>query len=221
MRDPANFWFMQPTEWLDRMSHRKWRATKHHPSRVTSSHQISCCLVSLRFLCDILSSHSVGEAFLRYCRESNLAKFGYQMVPPVPFFCVLILLYLNWLAFTSITLGIRLPTTYVAAPTFLWGPLHSTAISLSLPFLLWYPNIIMTKVARTRFSKILLRLGSNQVDNTQPLTKYIWTSHYIDVALRSNILPSSPELPSASATFAIQWRNEPSPIGNEVDRSSL
>ena len=57
---------------LDRMSHRKWRATKHHPSRVTSSHQISCCLVSLRFLCDILSSHSVGEAFLRYCRESNL-----------------------------------------------------------------------------------------------------------------------------------------------------
>ena len=27
------------------MSHRKWRETKLHPSRVTSGHQISCCLV--------------------------------------------------------------------------------------------------------------------------------------------------------------------------------
>ena len=38
-----------------KMSHRKWRATKHHPSRATSGHQISCFLVSLHFLCDILS----------------------------------------------------------------------------------------------------------------------------------------------------------------------
>ena len=40
------------------MSDRKWRATKQHPSRATSGHQISCCLVSLHFLCGILSSHS-------------------------------------------------------------------------------------------------------------------------------------------------------------------
>ena len=45
------------------MPHRKWRATKHHPSRVTSGHQISCCLVFLHFLCDILSSHSVHGHF--------------------------------------------------------------------------------------------------------------------------------------------------------------
>ena len=38
----------------------KWRETKRHPSRATSGHQISCSLVSLHFLCDILSSHSVG-----------------------------------------------------------------------------------------------------------------------------------------------------------------
>ena len=45
------------TEWLDRMSHRKWRKTKQHPSRAAPSHQISCCLV--HFLCDILSDHPV------------------------------------------------------------------------------------------------------------------------------------------------------------------
>ena len=34
------------------MSHRKWRETEQ-------SHHISCCLVSPRLLCDILSSHPV------------------------------------------------------------------------------------------------------------------------------------------------------------------
>ena len=33
--------------------------TKQQPIRAMSGHQISCCLVSLHFLCDILSSHSV------------------------------------------------------------------------------------------------------------------------------------------------------------------
>ena len=33
------------------MSHRKWRGTKEQPSRARSGHQISCCLVSLHFLC--------------------------------------------------------------------------------------------------------------------------------------------------------------------------
>ena len=36
-----------------RMSHWKWRETKLQPSRARSGHQISGCLVSLHFLCDI------------------------------------------------------------------------------------------------------------------------------------------------------------------------
>ena len=43
----------------DRMSHRKWRETKQQPSRARSGHQISCWLVSLHFLCDILSGRPV------------------------------------------------------------------------------------------------------------------------------------------------------------------
>ena len=41
------------------MLHRKWRESKQQPSRARSGHQISCCLVSLHFLCDILSSRPV------------------------------------------------------------------------------------------------------------------------------------------------------------------
>ena len=37
-----------------RMSHRKWRETKQQPSRARSGNKLSCCLVSLHFLCDIL-----------------------------------------------------------------------------------------------------------------------------------------------------------------------
>ena len=40
--------------WLTGMSHRKWSETKQQPRRGSSGHQISCCLVSLHFLCDIL-----------------------------------------------------------------------------------------------------------------------------------------------------------------------
>ena len=43
----------------DRMSHRKWRETKQQPSRARSGHQLRCCLVSLHFLCDILSGRPV------------------------------------------------------------------------------------------------------------------------------------------------------------------
>ena len=43
----------------DKMLHRKWRETKQQPSRARSGHQISCCLVSLHFLCDILSGRPV------------------------------------------------------------------------------------------------------------------------------------------------------------------
>ena len=42
-----------------RMSHWKWRETKQHPSRARSGHQISCCLVSRHFLCDILAPITV------------------------------------------------------------------------------------------------------------------------------------------------------------------
>ena len=43
----------------DRMSQRKWRSTKQHPSRARAGYQISCCLLSLHFLCDILSGGPV------------------------------------------------------------------------------------------------------------------------------------------------------------------
>ena len=36
-------------------------AVEPQPSRARSGYQISCCLVSLRFLCDIHSIHSVHE----------------------------------------------------------------------------------------------------------------------------------------------------------------
>ena len=47
-----------------RMSHWKWRETKRQPSRARSGRQISCCLVSLHFLCDILAPITVqGQKF--------------------------------------------------------------------------------------------------------------------------------------------------------------
>ena len=51
--------------WPDRMSHRKWRETKMQPSRARPGHQISCCLVALYFLCDILLDRPVdGQRWL-------------------------------------------------------------------------------------------------------------------------------------------------------------
>ena len=53
---------MCPTGRPDRMSHRKWRESKQQPSRARSAwsgNQLSCCLVSLHFLCDILSGRPV------------------------------------------------------------------------------------------------------------------------------------------------------------------
>ena len=56
------------------MLHRKWRESKQQPSRARSGHQISCCLVSLHFLCDtdILSGcpvQSCVESFLLSCEN--------------------------------------------------------------------------------------------------------------------------------------------------------
>ena len=61
------------TECLDRMSHRKWRATKQHPHRAIPGHQISCCLVYLHFQCNILSSHSVHT--VEWCECSLRPKW--------------------------------------------------------------------------------------------------------------------------------------------------
>ena len=47
------------TKIVARISHWKWRETKQQPSRARSGHQISCCLVSYNFLCDILAMITV------------------------------------------------------------------------------------------------------------------------------------------------------------------
>ena len=54
-----------------RMSHWKWRETKLQPSRARSGQQISCCLVSLHFLGDILATITVGTSLvgLGSCRS--------------------------------------------------------------------------------------------------------------------------------------------------------
>ena len=49
-----------------RMSHRKWRETKQHPSRTSSGHQVSCFLFSLHFLCDILAPIPVENQLACY-----------------------------------------------------------------------------------------------------------------------------------------------------------
>ena len=71
---------IQHTGRLDRMLHRKWRETKRQPNRAGSGHQISCCLVSLRFLCDILSGRPV-------CIEEIAASSKKTRLPPFP--CIL------------------------------------------------------------------------------------------------------------------------------------
>ena len=42
-----------------RISHRIWKETKMHPGRLRSSSLISCCLLCLHFLCDILLTFTV------------------------------------------------------------------------------------------------------------------------------------------------------------------
>ena len=57
------------------LPNRKWRETKQQPSRARSGHQTSCYLVSLHFLCDILSGHPVFPAtifHISYCSHNDL-----------------------------------------------------------------------------------------------------------------------------------------------------
>ena len=51
---------------VDRMSHMKRRETKQQPNRARSGNQISCCLVSIHFLCDILSTGPVLASALEF-----------------------------------------------------------------------------------------------------------------------------------------------------------
>ena len=45
------------------------RETKQQPSRDRSGNQISCCLVSLHFLCDILSTGAVLWSAYLFCKK--------------------------------------------------------------------------------------------------------------------------------------------------------
>ena len=42
-----------------KLSHRKWKETKQQPGTAGSGNILCCCLVSLHFMCDTLSIHSV------------------------------------------------------------------------------------------------------------------------------------------------------------------
>ena len=64
------------------MLFRKWREIKLQPSRARSSYQLSCCLLSLSFLCDILQSRTVDPVIrmdLLYAipkKESRHVKYS-------------------------------------------------------------------------------------------------------------------------------------------------
>ena len=47
------------TGWMEWMSHWKRKETRKHPGTVGPGNILGCCLVSLRFLCDIHSIHCV------------------------------------------------------------------------------------------------------------------------------------------------------------------
>ena len=57
------------------MSLRKWRETKQQSNRARSGHPISCCFVSLHFLCDIPSSHAVVCTV--FSRKKTFTRFPY------------------------------------------------------------------------------------------------------------------------------------------------
>ena len=71
-----------------RMSHWKWRKTKQQPSRAKAGHQISCCLVSLYFLCDILATITVvgrahSQVQVRPCALHSTPNSPSSSVPAV------------------------------------------------------------------------------------------------------------------------------------------
>ena len=74
---PLHFSKITTTVIVARMSHWKWRETKLQPSRARSGHHISCCLVSLHFLCDILAMITVHVCSKKSLFLSGLACFAY------------------------------------------------------------------------------------------------------------------------------------------------
>ena len=65
-----------------RMSHRKWRETKQEPSRARLGHQISSCLVSLHFLCDILATGTVQSCVKTFWLSSNKHPQNVPLLTP-------------------------------------------------------------------------------------------------------------------------------------------
>ena len=62
------------TECMEWMSHRKWKETKQQPGTAGPGDILLCCLVSLFFLCDIHSIHSVQRTIWNWSlvkRESH------------------------------------------------------------------------------------------------------------------------------------------------------
>ena len=58
------------SEWMEWMSHRKRKEIKQQPGTAGQGNILGCCLVNLRFLCDIHSIHSVGSHDSRpYCKR--------------------------------------------------------------------------------------------------------------------------------------------------------
>ena len=55
--------FFESTDFITgcgrRMAHRKWKETKQQPGTAGPGNILGCCLVSLHFLCDVLSIRPV------------------------------------------------------------------------------------------------------------------------------------------------------------------
>ena len=58
------------TEWMEWMSHRKRKETKHQPGTGGPGNILGCCSVSFPFLCDIHSAHPVQGGW-GGCRTGN------------------------------------------------------------------------------------------------------------------------------------------------------
>ena len=69
---------LRSTVIVARISHWKWRETKLQPSRAWSGRHISCCLVSLHFLCDILAPITINFkscGMTLYMNKSLISSF--------------------------------------------------------------------------------------------------------------------------------------------------
>ena len=58
------------------MSHRIWRESRLQPSRARSGNLISCCLISLHFLCDILQTFTVMMILTVLRKETSSASLS-------------------------------------------------------------------------------------------------------------------------------------------------